>query len=165
MCNTYRFHGHHAGDPLNYREKEEVERWRQQDPVERVKRAAIDSGVLSEAGIVELERRIEAQIEARVSERIGVLEKTLAEQSSSIGALRDRAVETDANLQRLIVAIEKLCERSAPAPQAEQSSAAVPFETRRADAPQREPESKRSRFSMTRIFALIGAIALPFFSR
>ena len=27
-CNTYRFHGHHAGDPLNYREKEEVERWR-----------------------------------------------------------------------------------------------------------------------------------------
>src|SRR5207302_1533028 len=34
VCNTYRFHGHHAGDPLNYREKEEVERWRLQDPIE-----------------------------------------------------------------------------------------------------------------------------------
>src|ERR671936_344526 len=39
VCNTYRFHGHHAGDPLNYREKEEVERWRLQDPIERVKQA------------------------------------------------------------------------------------------------------------------------------
>src|SRR5919199_2051533 len=46
---TYRFHGHHAGDPLNYREKEEVERWREQDPIQRAKRVAIDRGVLSEA--------------------------------------------------------------------------------------------------------------------
>src|SRR5579859_7690767 len=44
ICTTYRFHGHHAGDPLNYREKEEVERWRLRDPIERVKRAAVASG-------------------------------------------------------------------------------------------------------------------------
>src|ERR1051326_7295502 len=49
MCTTYRYHGHHAGDPLNYREKEEVERWRQQDPIELVKRAAIDRGAMTEA--------------------------------------------------------------------------------------------------------------------
>jgi acetoin:2,6-dichlorophenolindophenol oxidoreductase subunit alpha len=66
VCNTYRFHGHHAGDPLNYREKEEVERWRQQDPIERVKTAAVDRGVLSGAEIADLERRIESQIDEAV---------------------------------------------------------------------------------------------------
>jgi pyruvate dehydrogenase E1 component alpha subunit len=66
VCNTYRFHGHHAGDPLNYREKEEVERWRQQDPIERVKRATVERDAMNQAEIDELERRVEAQIEDAV---------------------------------------------------------------------------------------------------
>ena len=66
VCNTYRYHGHHAGDPLNYREKEEVERWRQQDPIERVRRAAVERGVLAEADIADLERRIETEIDEAV---------------------------------------------------------------------------------------------------
>jgi pyruvate dehydrogenase E1 component alpha subunit len=66
VCNTYRFHGHHAGDPLNYREKEEVERWRLQDPIEKAKRVAIDSGAITEAEYADLEQRIEAQIEEAV---------------------------------------------------------------------------------------------------
>jgi pyruvate dehydrogenase E1 component alpha subunit len=66
VANTYRFHGHHAGDPLNYREKEEVERWRLQDPIERVKRVAIESRTMTEAEITDLERRIEAEIEEAV---------------------------------------------------------------------------------------------------
>src|SRR5207253_7851471 len=66
VCNTYRFHGHHAGDPLNYREKEEVERWRLQDPIERVKRAAIDRGALHAEEIDSLEKQIEAQIDEAV---------------------------------------------------------------------------------------------------
>jgi len=66
VCNTYRFHGHHAGDPLNYREKEEVERWRLQDPIEHVKRAALERGVLTEAEMTDLEGRIEAQIDEAV---------------------------------------------------------------------------------------------------
>jgi pyruvate dehydrogenase E1 component alpha subunit len=66
VCNTYRFHGHHAGDPLNYREKEEVERWRLQDPIEHAKRVAIETRVMTEAEIAELEQRIEAQIEEAV---------------------------------------------------------------------------------------------------
>src|SRR5919206_410458 len=59
VCNTYRYHGHHAGDPLNYRQKEEVERWRQQDPIERVKRAAIERGAMRQAEVAELERSVE----------------------------------------------------------------------------------------------------------
>jgi TPP-dependent pyruvate/acetoin dehydrogenase alpha subunit len=66
VATTYRFHGHHAGDPLNYREKEEVERWRLQDPIEQVKKAAVDGGVMSSAEIEELERRIEALIDEAV---------------------------------------------------------------------------------------------------
>jgi pyruvate dehydrogenase E1 component alpha subunit len=66
VCTTYRYHGHHAGDPLNYREKEEVERWRQQDPIDRVKRVALERGAMTEAEIADLERRIEAQIDEAV---------------------------------------------------------------------------------------------------
>jgi len=66
VCNTYRFHGHHAGDPLNYREKEEVERWREQDPIEKVKQVALDRGLLPSDEIADLEQSIEAQIEDAV---------------------------------------------------------------------------------------------------
>jgi pyruvate dehydrogenase E1 component alpha subunit len=66
ICTTYRFHGHHAGDPLNYREKEEVERWRLRDPIERVKQAAVASGVMRADEIESLERQIEQQIEEAV---------------------------------------------------------------------------------------------------
>jgi len=66
VCRTYRYHGHHAGDPLNYREKEEVERWREQDPIERVKRAAVERSALTTADIDALERRIEAELEEAV---------------------------------------------------------------------------------------------------
>jgi pyruvate dehydrogenase E1 component alpha subunit len=66
VCDTYRYHGHHAGDPLNYREKEEVDRWRLLDPIERVKRVAIERGAMSGADMDELERRIAAQIEEAV---------------------------------------------------------------------------------------------------
>jgi pyruvate dehydrogenase E1 component alpha subunit len=66
VCTTYRYHGHHAGDPLNYRQKEEVERWRKHDPIEQVKRAAVERGVMTDAEITELEALIEAQIEEAV---------------------------------------------------------------------------------------------------
>src|ERR1700720_3758371 len=63
VCTTYRFHGHHAGDPLNYREKEEVERWRLRDPIERVKQAAIASGTMSADETARLEPQLEHQTE------------------------------------------------------------------------------------------------------
>jgi pyruvate dehydrogenase E1 component alpha subunit len=66
VCNTYRYHGHHAGDPLNYREKEEVERWRLQDPIERVKKAAVERGVMTTGEVADLERRVDAEIRAAV---------------------------------------------------------------------------------------------------
>jgi acetoin:2,6-dichlorophenolindophenol oxidoreductase subunit alpha len=66
VANTYRFHGHHAGDPLNYREKEEVERWRLQDPIERVKQVAVERGAMRADEIEALERQIEQLIDEAV---------------------------------------------------------------------------------------------------
>jgi pyruvate dehydrogenase E1 component alpha subunit len=66
VCTTYRFHGHHAGDPLNYRQREEVERWREQDPIERVKRAAVERGAMSQPEVEQLEERIRKQIDDAV---------------------------------------------------------------------------------------------------
>jgi pyruvate dehydrogenase E1 component alpha subunit len=62
VCLTYRYHGHHAGDPLNYREKEEVDRWREQDPIERMKSALVAWGATSSADIEALESRIESEV-------------------------------------------------------------------------------------------------------
>jgi acetoin:2,6-dichlorophenolindophenol oxidoreductase subunit alpha len=66
VCNTYRYHGHHAGDPLNYREREEVERWRQQDPIERVKQRIVEQSVMSSDAVAQLEQQIEAQVDEAV---------------------------------------------------------------------------------------------------
>src|SRR5439155_11797933 len=48
LCRTYRYFGHHAGDPLNYRAKEEVDPWRAKDPIERLEKALIDRGIMTE---------------------------------------------------------------------------------------------------------------------
>lgn len=32
-CDTYRFLGHHVGDPLTYRDKSEVDPWKERDPI------------------------------------------------------------------------------------------------------------------------------------
>jgi hypothetical protein len=50
-------------------------------------------------------------IEHRVVGRIAALENSLAEQSQSIVSLREKSLQTDDNLQRLLEAVEKLCTR------------------------------------------------------
>jgi len=64
VCLTYRYHGHHAGDPLNYRDKEEVDRWREHDPIEKMKHTLAGRGVLPDASAMEQE------IEAEIAEAI-----------------------------------------------------------------------------------------------
>src|SRR5438046_1618886 len=66
ICSTYRYHGHHAGDPLNYREKEEVDRWREKDPVQHMQAALVEWRVLSEAALAELEHSVVASVEEAV---------------------------------------------------------------------------------------------------
>jgi pyruvate dehydrogenase E1 component alpha subunit len=59
---TYRFRGHSMADPEQYRSREEVERWRERDPIATFGMHLVAEGVLEEA---ELER-IDAEAIGRV---------------------------------------------------------------------------------------------------
>ena len=103
------------------------------------------------------------------SERIAALERMLAEQSASIEAMRHRAAETHAGIQRLISSIDRLSDRMpAPVPQPPPSStpALLPFEMQMSEAASRqatdeprvrvikESQPARSRFAIARILPL-----------
>jgi hypothetical protein len=60
----------------------------------------------------------ERMIDAKVSLRVSTIEKALVEQSSSIRDLSQRTVASEANLQRLIAAVERLCAQKDGQPQA-----------------------------------------------
>jgi pyruvate dehydrogenase E1 component alpha subunit len=59
---TYRYRGHSAADPEVYRTKEEVEEWRQKDPVKVFRDHLLAEGVISEDYLEELRERLERQI-------------------------------------------------------------------------------------------------------
>jgi pyruvate dehydrogenase E1 component alpha subunit len=86
VCHTYRYHGHHAGDPLNYRQKEEVEQWRRRDPIERLKRVLVERGVMQAEEIAALERRVEAEIDEAVEFARGSPEPTVDQLMTDIYA-------------------------------------------------------------------------------
>jgi uncharacterized coiled-coil protein SlyX len=53
--------------------------------------------------------KFERSINNKLSERIATVEKAVREQSVTVNALSRRAVESDANVQRLVAAVERLC--------------------------------------------------------
>jgi hypothetical protein len=77
----------------------------------------------------------ERLIEARVSLRVSTIEKVLVEQSSGIRDLSQRTVASEANLQRLISAVERLCAQrdgqplASPAQPPERQPASLPTES------------------------------------
>lgn len=64
---TYRYRGHSVSDAGLYRSKDEVERYRQLDPIGRVQAALMDAGWLSEAEAEATEERVREQIAASVA--------------------------------------------------------------------------------------------------
>jgi pyruvate dehydrogenase E1 component alpha subunit len=63
VANTYRYFGHHAGDPLNYRDKAEVDLWRQKDPIARLESYLIERGVLTRADADRIRAEVGREIE------------------------------------------------------------------------------------------------------
>lgn len=61
---TYRFRGHSMSDPAKYRQKEEVERWRMSDPLERTLRALQTVFGVAEAELDALDNAIVAEVDA-----------------------------------------------------------------------------------------------------
>jgi pyruvate dehydrogenase E1 component alpha subunit len=63
---TYRYRGHSAADPEVYREREEVEEWRQKDPIETFAERCVEAGVLGEREIRQAREEADVAVEAAV---------------------------------------------------------------------------------------------------
>jgi acetoin:2,6-dichlorophenolindophenol oxidoreductase subunit alpha len=65
-CKTYRYVGHHEGDPgTDYRTREEVQHWKQQDPVKLARKRLLDAGV-DEAKLQAVDQEVEKLIDQAV---------------------------------------------------------------------------------------------------
>ena len=63
---TYRWRTHFEGEPDTYRPPEEVERWKERDPLTRYREWLIEEGVMSEEEIAEIEDEILAELDDAV---------------------------------------------------------------------------------------------------
>ncbi len=71
-CRTYRYVGHHEGDPgTDYRTREEVQKWKEQDPVKRARKVLLNSG----AGDDKLQA-IDQEVEHLIDEAVEFAEKS-----------------------------------------------------------------------------------------
>jgi pyruvate dehydrogenase E1 component alpha subunit len=66
-CRTYRFRAHSMYDPELYRDKVEVEQWKERDPLTELTERLQDAGVLDPTTITELEAAIQAEIDDAVA--------------------------------------------------------------------------------------------------
>jgi pyruvate dehydrogenase E1 component alpha subunit len=72
---TYRFRAHSMYDPERYRDKEEVRRWREEDPIEQLAGRLRADGALDDAGLGAIEERVAVEIaEAVAFAEAGTLE-------------------------------------------------------------------------------------------
>ena len=67
-CNTYRFRGHHIGDPgTSYRERSEVEeQQRTRDPILRLKKVLIEEEEVAETELEAIDQELQTELEAAV---------------------------------------------------------------------------------------------------
>jgi pyruvate dehydrogenase E1 component alpha subunit len=69
-CKTYRWRGHHEGDPgqgERYRTKEEIAQWKQKDPIKRFKEKLLEDKILTEPEIQRVESEALNQVEEAVA--------------------------------------------------------------------------------------------------
>ncbi len=57
-CKTYRWQGHHVGDPATYRDPEELASWKAREPIGELEK----KNLLTEEEIAEIKEKIEAEI-------------------------------------------------------------------------------------------------------
>jgi pyruvate dehydrogenase E1 component alpha subunit len=63
---TYRFEGHSMGDPLRYRTKDEVEKWREDDPIGILERELTNEYGVSEKELDVIDDEVDEVIEEAV---------------------------------------------------------------------------------------------------
>jgi pyruvate dehydrogenase E1 component alpha subunit len=64
---TYRFRAHSMFDPERYREKAEVEGWKERDPIVVLERSLREAGTVDNTVMAALEEQVEAEIEDAVA--------------------------------------------------------------------------------------------------
>ncbi|MEM9417370.1 MAG: pyruvate dehydrogenase (acetyl-transferring) E1 component subunit alpha [Bacteroidota bacterium] len=64
---TYRYKGHSISDPAKYRTKEEMETYKQQDPIERVRTAILKKKLANEAALDSIDKQVKAQVAEAVA--------------------------------------------------------------------------------------------------
>lgn len=63
---TYRYKGHSMSDPQKYRSKEEVEEYKQRDPIEQVKHTILTKKIATEKELEAIDQKVNAQVEESV---------------------------------------------------------------------------------------------------
>jgi len=63
---TYRYEGHSMGDPLRYRTKEEVEKWRGDDPIGIFQRHLVAEDIATKNDLDSIDETVDQEIEEAV---------------------------------------------------------------------------------------------------
>jgi pyruvate dehydrogenase E1 component alpha subunit len=63
---TYRYEGHSMGDPLRYRTKDEVEKWREDDPIGVLERHILQDPDVDKDSLEVIDQEVEQEIEEAV---------------------------------------------------------------------------------------------------
>ena len=63
---TYRYRGHSMSDPAKYRSKEELEEYREKDPINQVLKTITDNKWATEAEIEAINEKVKAEVEESV---------------------------------------------------------------------------------------------------
>ena len=63
---TYRYRGHSMGDPERYREKDEIIKWQENDPIGIYNTYLIKEKIATKANLTKIEKEVEAEVEAAV---------------------------------------------------------------------------------------------------
>ncbi len=63
---TYRFRGHSMADPVAYRESSELDHWRKEDPIEKLKVVALREEFVTDEELQGIEAGVQATVEAAV---------------------------------------------------------------------------------------------------
>ena len=64
---TYRYRAHSMADPDLYRQKAEIERWREQDPIAALEERLRDAGLLDDADLEAIEARVGAELDEAIA--------------------------------------------------------------------------------------------------
>lgn len=66
QADTYRIHGHYSGDRGVYRPREEAAEWQQRDPIERLRRDLLQSGIAEDTALAAIDARVRREIDQAV---------------------------------------------------------------------------------------------------